>query len=113
VSIDNDRDRVRILIGDTDEDDPLVPDDQIAEFLTQRTLLDSSGGTLGVNIPAAAADCAGAIAAKFARSFDFGEDGQTFRTSQRVAHYTELSRQLRNRAGGISVPVTLAGTETT
>lgn len=113
MSIDNDRDRVRILIGDTDEADPLIPDDQIAEFLSQRTLLDSSGGTLGVNIQAAAADAAGAISAKFARQFNFSEDGQSFQASQRVAHYSELSRQLRNRAGGISVPLTLAGTETT
>lgn len=113
MAVTSDRDKVRLQVGDTNEDDPLLYDDEIDALITARTLLDSSGGTLGVNIPAAAADAAGAIAAKFARQFDFGEDGQSFRASQRVAHYTQLARDLRNRSGGMSQAVTLAGTETT
>lgn len=113
MSITSDKDRVRLLIGDTDENDPLLYDEEIVEILSQRTVLDSSGGTLGVNVPAAAADAAGAIAAKYARSFNFSEDGQSFQAGQRVAHYTELARQLRNRSGGFSQPVSLAGTATT
>ena len=112
MSISSNRDRVRMLIGDTDESDPLIPDDQIAELLTQRTVLDSSGGTLGVNVHAAAADAAGAISAKFARQFDFSEDGQNFRAAQRVAHYRELEKSLRARSGGYSQPISLAGTAT-
>ena len=113
MSISTDRDRVRILIGDTDSTDPIIPDDQIAEFLRQRTVLNSSGGTLGVNIPAAAADAAGAISAKYARNFNFSEDGQSFQVAQRVAHYRDLERSLRARSGGYSQPITLAGTEST
>jgi len=113
MTIDTDRDRVRLLIGDTDDTDPLLFDDEIAEFLARRTILDSSGGTLGVNVVAAAADCAGAISAKFARQFDFSEDGQSFSVAQRVGQYQALERTLRNRAGGVSARTTLAGTETT
>lgn len=107
-----DLDLVRLAVGDTDEDDPLLLDDEIGALLERRAALDTSGGTV-YNIPAAAADAAGAIAAKYARDFDFSEDGQGFSRAQRVGHYTQLERTLRYRAGGISQPLSLAGTETT
>ncbi len=103
MSIDTDRDRVRLLIGDTNEDDPLLYDDEIAEQLRYRTVLDSSGGTVSVNVIAAAADAAGAIAAKYAREFNFAEDGQRFDVAQRVGNYMQLERELRNRSGGVAV----------
>jgi hypothetical protein len=97
------RDQVRLLIGDTDADDPLLTDSEVDNFVTYRSVLNDSGGTITTNVPAAAADCAGAIAAEFARTFDFAEDGQRFNVSQRVGHYQALERELRNRSGGVAV----------
>jgi hypothetical protein len=107
----SDLDLVRLSIGDTDDTDPLLLDDEIEALLERRGVIDTTGGTV-YNIPAAAADAAGAIAAKYAREFDFSEDGQNFRRAQRVGHYQALERSLRSRSGGVAVPVRLAGTET-
>jgi hypothetical protein len=111
MSIDNDSERVRLLIGDTNEDDPILYDDEIQECIDYRSLVDDSGGTTSVNVLAAAADAAGAAAAKYARDFDFSEDGQNFQRAQRVGHYMNLERELRNRSGGIAV--SLGGTAIT
>jgi hypothetical protein len=107
----SDRDQVRLAIGDTDAADPILTDDEVDNFLTARAHVATTGGTT-YNIPAAAADCAGAIAAHYAREFDFAEDGQNFRRAQRVGHDQALERTLRSRSGGVAVPVRLAGTET-
>jgi hypothetical protein len=106
------RDQVRLAIGDTDSADPLLSDEEVDNYLADRGVLDTSGGTV-YNVPAAAADAAGAIAAKYSREFSFGEDGQRFDRAQRVGHYQALERTLRNRAGGVSMPITLAGTSVT
>lgn len=111
MPISTDRDRVRLLIGDTVVTDALLSDEEVSSLILYRTILDSDGGTVGVNIPAAAADAAGAIAAKYARQFDFAEDGQRFDRAQRVSHYLSLERELRNRAGGVAVSI--GGTTTT
>jgi hypothetical protein len=108
----SDLDLVRLSIGDTDETDPLLLDDEVEALLDRNVHIDTTGGTV-YNIPAAAADAAGAIAAKYSREFNFGEDGQRFDRAQRVGHYQALERTLRNRAGGVSMPITLAGTATT
>lgn len=113
MPITTDVDRVRLEIGDTDSSDAILSDDEIQEFLDQRTVLDSDGGTVGVNVVAAAADSAGAISAKYARQFDFSEDGQSFSPAQRVGHFQALEQTLRARSGGYSSPVSLAGTEST
>jgi len=105
----SDRDRVRLAVGDTDATDPILTDDEVDDFLAQRYVVDTTGGTT-YNVVAAAADCAGAIAAKYARDFSFAEDGQRFDRAQRVGHYQALERQLRARQGGASVQVTLGGT---
>jgi hypothetical protein len=105
------RDRVRLLVGDTDDSDPLLTDDEIDNFIEVRSLLDSSGGTVSVNVPAAGADAAAAIAAQYAREFDFSEDGQNFARAQRVGHYLALAKDLRARSGGIAV--SLQGTVST
>lgn len=107
-----DLDLVRLQIGDTDENDPLLLDDEIDAILERRGQVDDTGGTV-YNHAAAAADAAGAIAAKYARDFNFAEDGQRFDRAQRVGHYQALERTLRSRAGGVSMPVTLAGTAST
>jgi hypothetical protein len=105
MPVTSNRDKVRLMVGDTNEDDPLLYDDEVDAFLTQRTVLNDSGGTVSVNLAAAAADCAGAIAGKYSRDFDFSEDSQQFSRAQRVGHYLSLERDLRNRSGGISVPI--------
>lgn len=106
------RDRVRLAIGDTDPDDPLLSDAEVDDVLDQRYIVDTTAGTT-YNIPAAAADCAGAIAAKYAREFNFAEDGQNFQRAQRVGHYQALERTLRARQGGASIALSLAGTAST
>jgi hypothetical protein len=111
MPLTTDRDKVRLLIGDTDEADPLLYDDEIDACLAQRSLVTTGGTTY--NVVAAAADAAGAVAAKFARQFNFGEDGQRFDRAQRVGHYLALERSLRVRQGGVSVTPTLAGTVST
>lgn len=92
-----DLDKVRLLVGDTDSGDPQLSDPEIEALLEART---AEGST---NVVAAAADAASAIAAIYAREFDFAEDAQTFDRSQRYEHYYELEKTLRVRAGGISV----------
>ena len=101
MTIDTDLDAIRLMIGDTDPDDPLLYDDEVDYFIEQRTFESVC------NRPAAAADCCGAIVAKYARDFDFSEDGQQFSRAQRVGHYREQEAILRRRSGGSSVPLTL------
>ena len=104
-------DQVRLMVGDTDSADPQLTDDEVNNFIDARSVIDTAGTTY--NLVAAAADAAGAIAAEYARKFDFSEDGQSFSVAQRHGHYLALEQTLRNRSGGVSVPLTLAGTETT
>jgi hypothetical protein len=113
MPVTTDRDKVRLLVGDTDETDPLLYDDEVDACLAQRYFVDSSTGGTTYNVIAAAADAAGAIAAKYARQFSFSEDGQQFQRAQRVGHYQALEKQLRARQGGVSAVVTLAGTAST
>lgn len=104
-----DLDRVRLMVGDTNSDDPLLYDDEIEALISRQQV--SFDDELVTNLPAAAADAAGAIAAKFSREFNFAEDGQRFDRAQKVGHYMALEQRLRNRAGGMSVP--LGGTTST
>ena len=99
------RDKVRLMVGDTSSSDPILTDDEVDYFLTYRTVLTPTGGTASVNVAAAAADAAGAIAAEYARQFDFSEDGQSFSRAQRVGHYMMLERELRSRSGAVAVPI--------
>jgi hypothetical protein len=98
-----DLDTIRLLVGDTETGDAILEDADYQDFIA-RQQLQTSGGTV-TNINAAAADAAGAIAAKFARDYDFTTDGQTFSRSQRIGHYMNLERELRNRSGGVIVSV--------
>ncbi len=104
-------DRVRLLCGDTSSADPILSDDEVNFFISSRQITDATtGGTL-VNLPAAAADCAGAIAAEYARDFNFAEDGQRFDRSQKFGHFIALEMRLRTRAGGYAAP--MGGTTST
>lgn len=100
------KDKVRLLVGDTDTGDQILSDSEINDFIAIRSTVDATtGGTTAVNIPAAGADAAGAIAAKYARHFNFAEDNQRFDRAQRVSHYLALAKELRRRSGGYSVPM--------
>lgn len=111
MPLSTDLDRVRLLVGDTNADDPILSDEEVETFIADRTLVDAdTGDTVSINLPGAAADAAGAIAGKYAREFDFGEDGQNFRRAQRVGHYLSLERELRNRSGAIAVPMSSTDT---
>ena len=62
------RDKIRLLVGDTDVDpdsDAVLSDEEIDDFLEVRSVV-HNGSTI-YNVYAAAADTAGAIAGKFAR----------------------------------------------
>lgn len=98
MAISTDLDRVRLLIGDTDTDDPILSDDEVENCIDYRQISTVDGDI--TNVPAAAADAAAAIAAKFAREFNFAEDGQRFDRAQKYAHYVALEQSLRSRAGG-------------
>lgn len=106
MAISTDLDRVRLAIGDTDTDDPLLSDDEIGVYVDYRQMYDYENEVYICNVPAAAADAAEAIAAKFARDFNFAEDGQRFDRAQKYGHYTALAQKLRNRSGGVAEPTT-------
>ena len=95
MAITSDRDKVRLAIGDTDVADPLLTD---AEINVQVANWPD-------NVELAAANCAEAIAAKYAREFNFRTDLQQFDRSQRVDHYTALAGQLRSRGGLFAIPL--------
>ena len=99
----DDVDHVRLLIGDTDVDNALLSDEEIQACLDYRQI-ENADEEWVANIPAAAADAAVCVAAKFARKFNFAEDGQRFDVAQQHSHYLALGERLRRRAGGIAVP---------
>lgn len=109
MPITSDLDLVRLEIGDTDvtpDSDALFSDEEIQVKIDYRTTVNSAGGTV-VDHLAAAADLCDILATRFARQFDFAEDGQRFNLSQRFAAYSARARDLRLRSGSgnSSVPL--------
>lgn len=93
MPVTTDLDKFRLEIGDTDSTAPLFNDDEAEYFLDRRA----------GNVLQAAADACEALARKFARQFDFSEDGQSFKRSQMAAAYRQMAKDLRSRAsGGVS-----------
>lgn len=101
MAITTDLDLVRLRIGDTDSDAPILFDEEIEAFIAYRKI-ENEDGDLVTNIPAAAADAAAACAAKFAREFNFAEDNQRFDRAQKYAHYVALEETLRRQAGPVA-----------
>jgi hypothetical protein len=100
VPITTTLDAVRLYIGDTDSDRPLLDDNEVQWLIDQR----------GGNALLAAADACEALAAHFAREPAVVQldQGQQFDQGDRVEHYTALAKQLRTRAaGGINVMATV------
>ncbi len=98
----NDTYKVRSRIGDTVSTEPLLEDEEIAYFLSERNSV--NGG--------AALACK-AIAAKFARLADTTVGPQSIKLSQKAAQYMEMSAEFERQddvtgavmpfCGGISV----------
>lgn len=93
------RDAVRLLIGDTDTNDQLLTDEEIAFYLSEandRTYY-------------AAAASAKAIAAKYARLVTNSIDSASVNLSDRMAHYDKLSmkleREAKTKGSALGVPV--------
>ena len=82
----SDRDAVRLLIGDTDENEWLLSDGEIAYFLTTH-------GTVN----RAAAEAAQAIAARFARKMRQSVGALSADFGQKYRQYLELARTLQKR----------------
>jgi hypothetical protein len=81
-----DRDKVRFLVGDTNDNDQLVTDEEIEWALETE------------NVYNAAATVALSIALKFARQADKTVDDLSIKYSQKSKNYMDLARELRTRA---------------
>lgn len=90
-------DRVRILVGDTDEDDQLISDEEIGAYLT--------GGYWAASSDyAAAASVADNIAAKMARRADsISAYGTSVTWAGLAKRYQTIAAQLRRKGGGGSI----------
>ena len=86
------RDSVRFLIFDTDTNDQLLSNEEIDYVLTKET-----------NVHMAAAMCAEALAAKFARDIDRSVIGMSANPSRRPEFYLDLADRLRDQVGQSSL----------
>ena len=90
-------DRVRFEIGDTDENWPLLNDDEIQYAIDKEA-----------NLYTAAARCCEAIASKFSREADYSLGPKSVSSSQRAESYRAKARELRHKGiagfyvGGVS-----------
>ena len=80
----SEKDAVRFLIGDTDEEDPLVSDEEIQWSLKHWS----------DHYMAAAAIC-DSLAGKFAREVSVSADGISYSGNQIAQNFTQLGQQLR------------------
>lgn len=81
------RDRVRRLIGDVVQDDPLLQDEELDDFLISFP-----------NIYRAGAEACRAIAAEFARDVSFSFEGMSLQAQARYRHFLELANVLEKQA---------------
>jgi hypothetical protein len=82
-----DRDKVRLLVGDTDTNEQLVADEAIAWALTEEG-----------SIYLASATIAESIASTFARKVDFTSGDESMKCSQMAENYMKKATDLRKRA---------------
>ena len=83
-----DRDRVRLEIGDTDEDRILFQDAELDDFLAQE----------GNSILGSAARACETLATRFARAFTFTADGASFQKGNITQMYMNQAKRLRRQA---------------
>lgn len=86
------RDKVRLEIGDTDSSAVLFYDEEIDVYLSSRSN----------SVLLTAADLCDAAATKYARAYDFGTDGQSFKRAIMVKAFQARAQELRSRAGGVT-----------
>jgi hypothetical protein len=84
---DDPKDAVRFLIGDTDESDPLISDEEIHYLLIGNT-----------NPYRAAISACRQLAAKFAREVTHSADGLSYSGSDLHKHYITLAEELEKEA---------------
>ena len=87
TAITSDLERVRLELGDTIEAQALFTDEEV------QVKLDESE-----DVVIATASLCDILARRFARAFDFAEDGQSFSRSQMSKAYAQLARDLRQRS---------------
>ena len=85
---DSDRDKVRFLVFDTDTNDQLLSNEEIAWLLSEQT-----------NVYLAAANAAEVIAAKFAKDITRSAVGLSATVGNRAQFYLDLADKLRDQVG--------------
>lgn len=88
-----DKERIRILLGDTDSTDYLLTDAQIYFFLFENT-----------NIYTAAAEAAKAVQSSFARLADITVESVSLKYSQKADNYASLAEDLDAKAQQEDLP---------
>jgi len=86
-ALTTDKDRVRFLVGDTNESDKLLQDEEIEYLLTETT-----------NVLLVASRAAKAIAARFSRQADKAVGDLRISLSQKAQAYMVLAADLEKRA---------------
>ena len=84
---------MRLELGDTDSTQALFTDEEINVYLT----------THASDVLKTTAALCDVLATRYSRDYDFETDRQRFQRSQRVKHYQERARELRERGVGIGV----------
>lgn len=100
ATITANRDKLRLELGDTDEDAPLYNDDEIAYFLAEESN----------DIQKARLRAAEAAVFLLARAYDFETDGQKYARSQMSKAYAAMAKQLR--AQGVTTSADVNGVST-
>lgn len=98
-SIATDLAKVRLTIGDTDSNSPLLTDEEINYFLGEKD-----------DIVLAACDCVRAIIAKLARDVDRSNLGMSASRSQKQQHYQDLLGRLEAQAMSAGGELFVGGT---
>ena len=104
---DSQKDQVRFLVGDTDDEEYFLEDDEITWLISQWIHKGS--------IYYVASLAAEAISAKFAREVNVNSDSQTVSTSELQSKYLELAARLMRQhetlltGGGVDMGGVLAG----
>lgn len=95
------RDKVRFLVGDTDETDQLLTDQEVDISITDLGLTPTAAPVASElnTLRRAAANLADAIAINFARDVDTRNMSLSISKSQRVQAFKECARRLRGLAG--------------
>tara|TARA_R110000737_G_scaffold3335_1_gene11373 strand:+ start:336 stop:749 length:414 start_codon:yes stop_codon:yes gene_type:complete len=83
-----DRDRIRLEIGDTDEERILFQDAELDDFLSQE----------GNSILGSAARACETLAVRFARDFTFSADGASFQKGNITQMFMAQAKRLRRQA---------------